>query len=91
MTPDAIAHLEGEIQASAIVFQHVDDTEALLVMAEAAGDERVEDALSGVAERCVAEIVTKGDGFGQFLVEAKTFAMVRAICETSSVCVRRVR
>src|SRR5205085_10854752 len=43
--------------------------EALLVMAEAAGDERVEDALAGVAEWRVAEVVTQRNGLGQLFVQ----------------------
>ena len=52
-----------------VVLEHVDDAQALLVVVEAAGHERVEDALAGVAERRVAEVVAERDRFGQLLVQ----------------------
>ena len=54
-----------------VVLEHVDDAQALLVVIEAAGDQIVEDALAGVAERRVAEIVAKGNRFGELLVQPK--------------------
>ena len=53
----------------AVVLEDVDDAKALLVVVEAAGDEVVEDALAGVAEGRVSEIVAERDGLGQLLVE----------------------
>ena len=88
---DAVAHFPRQVQPGAIVLEHVDDAEALLVVVEAAGDEIVEDALAGVAERRVPEVVAERDRLGQLFVERSTLAMLRAICDTSSVCVSRVR
>ncbi len=51
--------------------QHVDDAQALLVMVEAARNERAQHPLAGVAERRVAEIVTERDRLGQLLVEVQ--------------------
>ena len=42
MLQDAVPHLIGEIQALALVFQHIHHPQALLVMAEAAGVEIVQ-------------------------------------------------
>ena len=47
----------------------IDDAQALLVVVEAAGHQRVDDALAGVPERRVAEIVAERDRFGQLLVQ----------------------
>ena len=68
---DAVAHFPGEVQAAAVVLEHVDDAQALLVVVEAAGHQRVDDALAGVAERRVAEIVAERDRFGELLVQAQ--------------------
>ena len=56
---------------AAVVLEHVDDAQALLVVVEAAGHERVEHALAGVAERRVAEVVAERDRLGQLLVQAQ--------------------
>ena len=66
---DAVAHFPGEVQAAAVVLEHVDDAQALLVVVEAAGHQPVDDPLAGMAERRVAEIVAERDRFGQLLVQ----------------------
>ena len=66
---DAVAHLPCEIQALPVVLEHIDDPQALLVMIEASGDQVVEHALAGVAERRVAQIVAQRDGLGELLVQ----------------------
>ncbi len=68
---DAVAHLPREIQPLPAVLEHVDDAQALLVVAEAARHELVDDALAGMTERRMAEVVTERDRFGQFLVQAQ--------------------
>ena len=55
----------------AVLLEHVDDPQALLVVVEPAGHERVEHPLAGVAERRVAEIVAERDRLGQLLVQAQ--------------------
>ena len=60
---------QRQVQPAAVVLEHVDDAQALLVVVEAAGHERVDDALAGVAERRVAEVVAERDRFGQLLVQ----------------------
>ena len=66
---DAVANFPRQVQARAVVLEDVDDAQALLVVIEAAGHELVDDALAGVAERRVAEIVAERDRLGQLLVE----------------------
>ena len=71
MLRDAVAHFPREVEAAAVVLEHVDDAQALLVVVEAAGHQRVDDALAGVAERRVAEIVAERDRLGQLFVQAQ--------------------
>ena len=52
-----------------VVLEDVDDAEALLVVLEAARDQRLQDALAGVAERRVPEIVSERDRLGQLFVQ----------------------
>ena len=74
MLEDALARLEGEVQAverGVALLEQVDDAQGLQVVLEAAvglhaGVQRV---LAGVAERRVAEVVGERDGLGQVLVE----------------------
>ena len=66
---DAVAHFPRQVQPAAVVLEHVDDAQALLVVVEAAGHQRVDDALAGVAERRVPEIVAERDRLGQLLVQ----------------------
>ena len=67
---DADACLVAEVQAAAVALDAVDDAQALLIVPEAdAGVDRVECALSRVAERRVAEVVPEADGLGEVLIE----------------------
>ena len=67
---DADARLVAEVQAAAVALDAVDDAQALLIVPEAdAGIDRVERALSRVAERRVAEVVPETDGLGEIFVE----------------------
>ena len=68
---DAVAHFPRQVQPAAVVLEHVDDAQALLVVVEAAGHQRVDDALAGVAERRVPEVVAERDRLGQLLVQAQ--------------------
>lgn len=69
---DALAGLFAEIEA----LSDIDDSEGLLVVAEAGAavlaDSFVEGALARVAERGVADIVAEGDGFDEIFVQAKS-------------------
>ena len=68
---DAVAHLPRQVEAAAVVLQHVDDAQALLVVVESAGrGSRSSSALfAGVTERRVAEVVPERDRLGELLVE----------------------
>ena len=66
---DAVTHFPGQVQPVAIVFEHIDDPEALLIVVESAGNELVEHALARVPERRVPEIVAKRDRLGELLVQ----------------------
>ena len=62
---DAVAHLVGEVEPFAVVFEQLDDAQALFVVAEAAFDQSVEHTLAGVAERGMPEVVTERDRLGE--------------------------
>ena len=68
---DAVAHFPREVQAAAVVLEHVDDAQALLVVVEAARREIVQHALAGVTERRVSEVVTESDRLGELLLQAQ--------------------
>ena len=67
--PSRTSHVR--FRPCAIVLEHVDDAQALLVVIEAAGHQAAEHALAGVAERRVAEVVAERDRLGQLLVQAQ--------------------
>ena len=69
MAGNAVAHFPRQVQALTVVLEHVDDAQALFVVIEPAGNQIVEDALAGMAERRVAEIVAEGNRFGELLVQ----------------------
>src|SRR5205807_5681653 len=69
MLRDPVADFPGQVQAAAVVLEYVDDAQALLVMVEAAGHQAVDDALAGVAERRVPQIVAERNRFGQLFVQ----------------------
>ena len=60
---------QREIQALPSFSRTSTIAQALLVMTEPAGHQRVEHALTGVAERRVPEVVAERNGLGQFLVQ----------------------
>src|SRR5439155_12360250 len=73
MLRDAAADLPRQIQPTTLVFEHIDNPQALLVMVESSWHERVDDPLSGVTEGRVAQIVAERDGFGQLFVKSQHF------------------
>ena len=60
-------------------------------MAEAARVDLIQRPFPRVAEGRVPEVVPEGDGLGESSFSLRAREMVRAICETSSVWVSRVR
>jgi len=73
--------------------EKVDDAQALGVVLEAAlpGHEFVQDALPGVTERCVAEVVREERRLGKVLVEPQRPRDGARDLRASMVCVNRVR
>ena len=61
MMSDAVPHLPREVQPLPIVLEHVDDTQALLVVVESARDEIIQHPLAGVTEWRVAEVMAESD------------------------------
>ena len=70
---DAVAHLPGEVEAPAVVLQHLHHPDALLVVLEAPAPSSSSisshDLLAGVAEGRVAQVVAERDGLGEVLVQ----------------------
>ena len=66
----AVAHLEREVHALAVVLDTIDHAQALLVMREMR--ELAERALAGMTVRRVTEVVTERDCFRQILVKPQT-------------------
>jgi hypothetical protein len=62
---DAVANFPRQIEPHAVVLEDVDDAKALLVVIEPAWHELVDDALTGVAERRVPQVVPEGDRLSQ--------------------------
>ena len=65
--PSRTSHVR--FRPCAIVLEHIDDAQALLVVVEAARHQAAQHPLAGMAERRVAEIVTKRDRFGELFVQ----------------------
>ena len=53
-----------------LLFQAVHHAQTLLIMAEAAGEDLIEDPLSGVAEGCVSQVKAQGNGLRQVFVQS---------------------
>src|SRR5690606_10055326 len=80
------------------VLDDIDDAQALLVVAETARRQPVQDALARMAERRVAEIVTERDCLGELLVEpqhlgdaARNLRHLEGVREARPVVVARRR
>ena len=71
MAQHAVAHLVGEVQAPALFLQALHHPQALLVVAEAVGQQGVQRPLPGVAKGRVPQVVGQGHRLGQILVEAQ--------------------
>ena len=68
---DAHARLKAEIQSLPVALEDVHDTQALLIVLEAAGIDLVQRPFARMAEGRVAQIVAQRRSFRQVLVEAK--------------------
>ena len=69
---NAPADLIAEVQALAPLFQPVHHPQGLLVVAEPAGEDLVEDPLPRMAKGGVAQVVAQGDGLGKVLIEPQS-------------------
>src|SRR6478752_6699299 len=70
MSENAVAYLFSEIEPVTIFFEHIDHTQALLVVAKS-GPEAADRRFAGMSERGMAEIMSHADGFDQVFVEAQ--------------------
>ena len=71
MGEDSLADFLGQIKPFTAVFQKFDHAEALLVVAEAFGQQVVQCAFPDVAVGRVAQVMPEGDGFGQVFVKTQ--------------------
>ena len=71
MIEHAVTHFLRQIQSLAFLLQHFHNPHALLVVPEPFRADPVQHRLAGMAEWCVAEIVSQGNGLCQILVQAK--------------------
>ncbi len=65
--PSRTSHVR--FRPCAVVLEHVDDAQALLVVIEPARHQAAQHPLAGVPERRVAQVVTERDRFGQLFVQ----------------------
>lgn len=78
MLDDALANLEGEIEAGEIeiaMLELLDDAEGMEVVVEAgtvSAHQLIQLAFAGVAERRVTDVVDKGKSFGEFGIAAES-------------------
>ena len=66
---DAHAHLVGQVQPPAVLFQDIHHPQGLLIVAEGPAHHLAQGVLPGMAEGSVAQVVAQGDGLGQILVQ----------------------
>ena len=62
---------QRQVEAAAVVLEHVHDPQALDVMVESPGHQLIDDFFARVPERRVTQVVSERDRFGQFLVKAQ--------------------
>jgi hypothetical protein len=68
---DAVPDFPGEVEASAISLEVVDDPEALFTVPERTVEIGTEGLFPEMSEWCVSEVMSKGDRLGEVLVEAE--------------------
>src|SRR6478752_10828233 len=95
MSENAVAYLFSEIEPVTIFFEHIDHTQALLVVAKS-GPEATDRRLAGMSERGMAEIMPHADGFNQVFVEAqcatdgsRDLGYLQRVCKAGSIMVAR--
>ena len=88
---DAYARLVAEVQPLAVLLQPVHHAQALLVVAEAAGEDVVQRPLAGVAEGGVTQVVPRAMASVKSSLRRSARDIVLATRATSSVWVSLVR
>jgi hypothetical protein len=68
---DAVSHFPGKIQSLALFLQHIDYSQALLVMPEASVIQFIEDLFPYMTERRVSQIVSKSNSLSKVFVEVQ--------------------
>ena len=81
---DTVSYLPGQVQPLSALLQLLYHADALLVMEETFLTDLIQNVFTGMAEWRMPQVMPQCDRFRQI-------AIVRAICETSSVWVSRVR
>ena len=89
MIQNPVANFKSQIESFA-VFKLFNDAKTLLIVFKAAGNDSVQDAFAGMAERRMPEVVPHGYGFGQILIEQKS-AGNRSGDLSNLLCVRKPR
>jgi hypothetical protein len=86
---DPVSHFGGQIQPAPVALEHVDDSERVLVVAEAPSEALaqgfVERLLARVPEGRVSEVVAEADRLHEVLVQPQALATPREIPVVSSV------
>ena len=67
----SIAYLPHQVQAAAVFFQLLDDSQALAAVAKSARMQFVHSVLADVSERRVTEVVSECDGFSEVFVQVE--------------------
>ena len=65
---NTVSHLPGQVQALTVIFQKINNPQALPIMLEAAGMELVKAEFSGMTKGGVTQIMAKGNRLGQVFI-----------------------
>ncbi len=94
MAGNAVFYFVCKIKSCTVVFYIVNHADALKIVLEAVRAYLIKNVLSGVTERSVSQVVSKGDSFGQILVKpecpwnsTRDLRHLKSMCEPCSVMV----
>ena len=71
MGNDAVAHLPGQVQTLAVLFQILHHPQTLPVMGKTSGAQPVEGSFPRMTEGRMPQVMSQRDGLGQVLVQAQ--------------------
>ena len=91
MISNSVNNLLRQIQSLSSFFYAFYNTNTLLIMLEPKRTDLVERPLSGMTKRGMPKVMSELMASAKSSFKRSAFAIVRAFCETSSVCVSRVR